>query len=319
MSSSVFVAGAGGYIGESIAKAFRRAGFKVYGLIRDEKRSSQLIRNEIVPVIGKLDNTKSYQHVLEKSSIIVDAVGWGKDAKTFLEAAERAGRARNPDGIDIYKPLYIFTSGIMTYGEASSGPVDESVKPKAVFIDMKEREDFENHVLMLGKKTESYLHPVMVRPGFVYGGQGGFVANIFFNVDPNKDLVLYGRADKRWSWVHCDDLGNAFPLIAQAGPSVYNEGFNLAALGDNPTYGELRIAIAKQAGWDPNKHKIEYRSLPENPTDHLENEYKRWEADVIINPAKAINLLGWKPTHVGFLYEIETYYLSWNASKSSSS
>ncbi len=253
MSSSVFVAGASGYIGFGIAKAFRRAGYKVFGLVRDEKKSNYLLQNEIVPVIAKLEDVQTYANILSQCSIIIDAVGWGKHAQSFLDAANEAGKQRNPDGLDVYKPLYIFTSGIMTYGLASSGPVDETVKPKPVFIDMKEREDFENKVLMTGKKETAYIWPVMVRPGFVYGSHGGFVADIFFDVDINKDLVLFGRTDKRWSWVHVDDLGDGFVDIAKAGSLAYNQAYNLASPGDNPTYEELRVAIAKQAGWDPKK------------------------------------------------------------------
>jgi len=35
----------------------------------------------------------------------------------------------------------------------------------------------------------------------------------------------------------------------------------------------------------------------------------------IINPAKAINELGWRPRHVGFVEEIGTYYKAWAAHK----
>ena len=52
MSTSVLVFGAVGYIGEGIAKAFRRNGYKVYGVLRDESKKEHLLRNEIIPVIG---------------------------------------------------------------------------------------------------------------------------------------------------------------------------------------------------------------------------------------------------------------------------
>ena len=79
MSRIVFVAGAGGYIGlinniisyylfisfliffynlfflkkgEEVCIAFRRAGFKVYGLVRKELKVKTLIKNEIIPVVG---------------------------------------------------------------------------------------------------------------------------------------------------------------------------------------------------------------------------------------------------------------------------
>lgn len=37
----------------------------------------------------------------------------------------------------------------------------------------------------------------------------------------------------------------------------------------------------------------------------------------IINPARAINELGWQPRHVGFVAEIGTYYKAWAAHKAS--
>jgi hypothetical protein len=35
---------------------------------------------------------------------------------------------------------------------------------------------------------------------------------------------------------------------------------------------------------------------------------------VIIDPAKAWALLGWKPSHAGFLAALPTYYAAWKAS-----
>jgi hypothetical protein len=52
MSGKVFVAGAGGYIGLDVALGFRRAGYEVYGLIRNEKNRRELEKNEIIVVMG---------------------------------------------------------------------------------------------------------------------------------------------------------------------------------------------------------------------------------------------------------------------------
>ncbi|CAF1064601.1 unnamed protein product [Didymodactylos carnosus] len=311
MSSSVFVSGAGGYIGFDIAKAFRRAGYRVYGLIRNQKYSSTLIINEIIPVVAKLSDTSTYVDIMSKCSIIIDAVGWCSESQTFLDAAIQAGRNR---GSDIYKPLFIFTSGIMTYGDASRLPLDETIKPKPKSIpgDMKEREEFEDKILLL-KQTEG-VYPVVVRPGFVYGGQGGFVADLFYKIGTDKELVLYGRSDKRWSWVHIDDLSDAYVLIARSPiASVKNQMFNIAAQGDNPTYEQLRVAMAQQLGWSNTKNKIIYHSV--DKMDEKDAHQLNWEPDVIINPKKITDQLGWTPKHVGYLHEIEIYYQSWLQSK----
>lgn len=117
MSSSVIVIGASGYIGLGIALAYRRAGYRVYGLIRNEKYSTTLLQNEIEPiVIPSFDKTESFADLLASCSIIIDAVGYTPNLSVkLLEAAIQAGKTRTQDGqLSHYAPLYIFTSGIMT-------------------------------------------------------------------------------------------------------------------------------------------------------------------------------------------------------------
>lgn len=48
----VIVTGANGFIGLATAKALRRAGHTVYGLVRSQEKAKELVLNEIIPVIG---------------------------------------------------------------------------------------------------------------------------------------------------------------------------------------------------------------------------------------------------------------------------
>jgi nucleoside-diphosphate-sugar epimerase len=117
MSSSVFVIGASGYIGLGVALAFRRAGYRVYGLIRNEKHSNTLVQNEIEPIVAQaFDNVQPFAELLASCSVIIDAVGYTpKLSSNLLEAAVQTGKTRTQDGkLAHYAPLYIFTSGIMT-------------------------------------------------------------------------------------------------------------------------------------------------------------------------------------------------------------
>jgi UDP-glucose 4-epimerase len=247
MSSSVFVIGASGYIGLGVALAFRRAGYRVYGLIRNENHSNTLLQHEIEPVVAQAFNdVQSFSDLLASCSIIIDAVGFTPQlSPNLLEAAVQTGKIRTQDGkLSHYAPLYIFTSGIMTCkfnrlyiksffcktsiisdGDTSPTgrrPVDEMVKPRpqpviqrasgsssADVTAMKAREDFENQVLAT---SSAALKTTVVRPGFVYGGHGGFVADLFYS----EPLVIQGRRDMRWSWVHIDDLGEGYVAIGRA-------------------------------------------------------------------------------------------------------
>jgi hypothetical protein len=117
MSSSVFVIGASGYIGLGVALAFRRAGYRVYGLIRNEKNSNTLIRNEIEPLVAQtFDQIQPFADILASCSIIIDTVGYTpKLSVSLLKTAVEVGKTRTKDGkLPHYAPLYIFTSGIMT-------------------------------------------------------------------------------------------------------------------------------------------------------------------------------------------------------------
>lgn len=52
MATTVFVTGAAGLVGLSVAKTFKRQGYIVYGLVRSEEKAKALLREEIIPVMG---------------------------------------------------------------------------------------------------------------------------------------------------------------------------------------------------------------------------------------------------------------------------
>jgi len=85
---------------------------------------------------------------------------------------------------------------------------------------MKDREDFENRVLAT---SSAALKTTVVRPGFVYGGQGGFVADLFYS----EPLVIQGRRDMRWSWIHLSDLSEGYVAIATAPRVVVDKQRNI--------------------------------------------------------------------------------------------
>jgi len=67
-TASVLVIGAGGYIGQGVAIAFRRAGYVVYGLLRNEAKAKFLLLHEIIPVIGDATDSSSWKQYVEKKS-----------------------------------------------------------------------------------------------------------------------------------------------------------------------------------------------------------------------------------------------------------
>jgi len=185
-------------------------------------------------------------------------------------------------------------------------PLDESFHPNpADPVELAPRKAIEDTILQ-----NVSVRPVVVRPGFVYGGNGGFFAKIIFAPEPSE-ITVYGSLDKKWSWVHMDDLADAYVKIAKVGSVVNNQVFNVAALGDNPTFLDLKYYGAKAAGWRGNKSQIKNVPIPEQ-----QKRMQNMEWNVVINPVKATDLLGWKPSHVGVIAEIDLYYQSWKIASS---
>src|SRR2546422_11592203 len=99
----VFVTGATGYVGWSVATAFRRAGHRVWGLTRSEAKARRLAQQEIEPVVGDLGDPKTYADVaaecagLVHSAFEYSAYGDAKDKKaieTLIETGSRGAGAQ---------------------------------------------------------------------------------------------------------------------------------------------------------------------------------------------------------------------------------
>lgn len=274
-----------------MACALRREGYAVFGLIRDEKKSVSLLKNEIIPVIGDASNPEIFQDSLESYAVVVDAVGL-LDGKLF-NALVIAQQTRNPNQVSWLKPLFVFTAGVLDYG-----PTNQIVDSTCIERSYLERVQYEG-VITSNDKVRS----VIIRPGFVYGGHGGFFGSHLFDVKEDE-IVLVGNPDKRWNWVHVDDLADAFVKVVNAGHIVDGEIFDIVGSSTPPTYSELRIVAAKIAGWNGTIKYIE-----------AEGWWVKCDFTCLVNGQKSFNLLGWREKHLGIITEMELFYRTYKACK----
>jgi len=291
MSTTVFVSGATGNIGQAVAIAFRRAGYRVLGLARNEEKAKILRQNEVQVCIGDIKQSDGFTEQLKQADIVVDAIGQSGTIPLFEKTVSiSSGKSR--------KPLFIAMSGLLAYGD-SPNIQDETHEPKNVLV--------QSRIEMEKKVTSSKdVRGVVVRPSMVYGCSGGVHAKQAFGIKENEDLVLYGRLDKRLNWVHVEDLADAYVRIAKVGHVVDGEIFDIAGPW-TPTYQEWKVASAKAAGW---KGKIVH--ITEIPKDNFMAIL--FEVNIVVSAQKAFNLLGWKENHLGLIAEIDTYYQSYKNS-----
>ena len=125
---NVFVTGATGYIGGAVAAAFRRAGHRVFGLVRSSEKARSLAREEIVPVLGDLAAPESFLAVARGCDILVhcardrsgDTVARDRAAIDSLLAAARDANAPR---------ALLYTSGVWIYGDTGGRTVDQQLVP----------------------------------------------------------------------------------------------------------------------------------------------------------------------------------------------
>lgn len=298
----VFITGATGYIGFAVAQAFRRAGDEVYGLTRKSDKFSLLLQNEIRPVIGSMQHPASYAHIAAQCDILIHvAVDYqesdraGLEQKT-VESLVAAGQ-HEPKS-----KLFIYTSGAWVYGNSGRQPVDEAT-PLTPVKSVAWRPVIEQMVL-----SATAVRSLVLRPGCVYGKQGGLTGMWFSSAHQDKVLQVVGDGDNYWAMVHVDDLAAAYVLAAH---SRYNrEIFNLAD-HSRATIREMATAAARASG---NNNDVEF--IPVAEAAKTSGDFAVCLAlDQHLNSSKAIQHLGWQPKHTGFVSEVETYFQAWKAAQ----
>jgi len=171
------------------------------------------------------------------------------------------------------KKTFIYTSGILVYGDHPGEVVDETT-PIPPYPMVQWRIDHEKQVVGQDK-----LNGVVIRPGFVYGHSGSLSAPLFkaagdtlvikgplvrWSVGSLVRSLLAeretlatrtGKREKRWSWVHVEDLAQAYVLAVQKIHVAKGEVFNIVS-PSSPTWEELNLSAAKLVGFTG---KVDYQ------------------------------------------------------------
>jgi nucleoside-diphosphate-sugar epimerase len=196
----------------------------------------------------------------------------------------------------------------MTYGSAGDKrqePLDETTEPQPSAGNPHglPRKIFEERVM--AERGE------VVRPGWVYGGTGGPYITLFFGqVNAlTSTVTLKGRPDKRYSWVHVEDLATAFQLLIDAPEPGRFAGqlFNFVG-NDSPSYEEILLSAALAAGIPAEEIKLVREDLA------ADDWMNTLETRVVCNNKKAREWLGWKIRPASFLPEMYLYYAAWVSS-----
>jgi nucleoside-diphosphate-sugar epimerase len=213
---NIFITGAGGFIGGSIAAGLARDGHRVRGLIRRAEQVDDLKRLNIEPVIGSLDDTDLLATEARAADAVINAAS--SDHRAAVETLIGALEGTN-------KP-FLHTSGSSIVGDASGGEASDKIYSEddlpAPTPDKAPRVAIDTLVLDAAKRG---VRSAVLCNTLIYGH--GAVPNATSVQLPRLErqakksgIVRHvGRGLNIWSNVHIDDVVDIYRLALEKSPA----------------------------------------------------------------------------------------------------
>ena len=257
---SVLVTGANGYLGNAVARAFVRAGWLTYGLVRSQESRASLRAHEIVSILGSASDEAFVERCAKQSRFVFDVmvsctedlldyVKHYNDTVGLLRALAKA--SSDHKGV---RPFVIFTSGCKDYGmtgldgEDGLAPHTEASPLNAPPV-LAARA---SHAIKMFDHKDLF-DAVVVRPTTLYGYSGSFYGPSFDKAAKAAETsgVLELTADPKsiMHGTHVDDCAEAYVAIAEHADRDVVKGQCYNVSGSRyETLGEVADALFEDYG-----------------------------------------------------------------------
>lgn len=293
---NVFITGASGYIGGSVAAALLAAGHTITGLARSQVRADALKAVGIEPILGTLDDATVLEGAAARAEIVINAANADHEAaaKTLLRALEGTGKT------------FIHTSGSSVVGTQAGGKgVDDVFEEETLFTPSSgraARAALNEHILSYRAKG---VRSVIICPSLIYGlGLGASkdsmqVPWLLETARKNGVAGHCGPGENIWSNVHIDDLVDLYLLALDHAPSG---AFYYAENGEN-SMRELCQSINRMLG-------LAGEPKPLTPQEAAEEwgegpALNTMGSNSRVRAVRARTELDWNPKAPSVLWEIE--------------
>ncbi len=284
----VFLTGATGYVGNAVARCLAGAGHELVALVRSAERGERLhgLAAELVVGVGGLQTPEAYRDAAAKCEAVVHlALEYTADGHERPEVDRTAIEALIATARAAAKPRHlVYTSNAFLLPSGPS-PVNEDTPLPSAHGEW--RLEHERRVL---ESAGGPLTCAVVRLGYVYGGAGGTIWDLFAPTEEGS--VLYAEdGGNRWPFVHVEDLAELYRLILEKRASGVFHGVDGAPL----TVREVAATIARCVG-APGGAK----SIPVELAERRFGGFSRILARDLSVRAPRSRALGWSPRHRSF-------------------
>lgn len=285
----IFLTGATGYIGAAVLDALVRAGHDVMALVRNSEKARRVAKRGAHPVIGELSEPDSYRASADGQDGYVHTAYDARSGRgpaidrvvleTLLAAAKRPRTAGSQFPS---RRFVIYTSGVWVLGRSPEPAAEDAPTNPVEHVSW--RPDHEQMVL---DTNSDRLRSAVVRPGVVYGGGTGIVADLFKSAS-NGLVRVVGDGNNHWPLVYERDLADLYARIAghEDAAGVYHANDE----GDERV-NDIVDAIKPYLAVKP-----DVRHVPLDEARHKMGTYAEVLAlDQIVRSPRA-RALGWTPT-----------------------
>jgi len=289
---NIFITGAGGYIGGSVAAALLANGHHVRGLARSAPSAAKLAACGIEPVLGTVDDADLLAHEARKSDGVINTA-----------SADHAGAVESLiAGLEGSSKPLLHTSGSSVVGDDARGSrrseqVFDGLTPLVVNPAKQSRRNIDLSVLGAAARG---VRSAVICPSLIYGVGAGLnphsvqIPFLVANARERGRVQIVGAGLNVWSNVHIDDVVDLYLLALAKAPAG---AFYFAENGE-ASFGDIGAAIASRLALP------EVESLPPELAAQRWGEPKAYfslGSNSRVSSIRARRELGWAPRHASLI------------------
>lgn len=294
---NVFITGAAGFIGGSVANRFMREGYKVRGLVRTQAQARRVEELGIEAVIGTLDDREILMREARRADAVVNAAS--SDHLASVEALL--------DGLEHSGKPFIHTSGSSVVGDDARGEwkSDRIFSEDTPYTPAPEKAPRAALDKLILDAAQRNVRSVILCNTMIYGtGLGANRDSV--QIPPlvaqaRKSGIArhVGRGVNVWSNVHIQDVVELYLLALKQAPAG---SFYFVENGE-ASYAEITAAIARRLGFGAPEAWPTEEAIKEWGFGHAVYSFG---SNSRVTADRARKELGWKPQYTSVVSWIES-------------
>lgn len=293
---NVFLTGATGYIGRSVAARMRKSGHDVTALVRPGSDHAYLSDIGVATVTGDLTDVSQMPDTIAAHDVLIHAaLSTQNTAALDRQVISALISSRAADAHIVY------TSGVWVLARHEDA-VDEDTLPDPIPVSAW-RVEHEQIVLDADNGSQP---TAVIRPGCVYGGRQSLLRDWFSAATRRDAIPVIGAGLNRWATVHVEDLADLYLAIVERRASGIFHGTD-----DNEhVMREMALELARANG-------------DESRVAHVEESAARAQfgplvdgllADQRVSSRRTREALGWQPRRSSFASCVADQMVEWERS-----